>query len=63
DFEYVIRKPKQQRICFGSGCPRDTSKKGMNSFMRYHTAEDYPDIGPNSYNILESFNAIKTRVY
>ncbi|XP_014475771.1 PREDICTED: uncharacterized protein LOC106745042 [Dinoponera quadriceps] len=61
DFDYVIRKPEQQKICFGSGCPRDTSKKGMSSFMRYYISENFPDVGPSSYNILESFNAIKTK--
>ncbi|XP_032682958.1 uncharacterized protein LOC116849682 isoform X2 [Odontomachus brunneus] len=61
DFEYVIRKPEQQKICFGSGCPRDTSKKGMSSFMRYYASEDYPGIGPATYNVLESFNAIKIK--
>lgn len=30
--------------------------------MRYHTLEDYPNIAPNSYNVLESFKAIKTKV-
>ncbi|XP_071573378.1 uncharacterized protein [Temnothorax nylanderi] len=61
DFEYVIRKPKRQRICFGSGQPRDTSRSGMSPFMRYYTVEDYPNIGPGSYDILKSFNAIKTK--
>lgn len=62
DFEYVLRKPKQQRLCFGSGQSRDTSRKGMNSFMRYYTSDDYPNIGPSFYNILELFNALKTKV-
>lgn len=62
DFEYVIRKPEQQRICFGSGQSRDTSKKGASPFMRYYTLEDNPNIGPGSYNVSESFSAIKTRV-
>lgn len=62
EFEYVIRKPEQQRICFGSGQSRDTSKKGASPFMRYYILEDNPNIGPGSYNVLESFNAMKTRV-
>lgn len=62
DFEYVIKKPEQQRICFGSGQSRDTSKKGASPFMRYYIFEDNPDIGPGSYNVLKSFNAIKTKV-
>lgn len=60
DFEYVLQKSKQQRICFGSGQSRDTSRK--NSFMRYYTLDNYPNVGPSSYNILESFDAIKTKV-
>lgn len=62
DFEYIIRKPKQQRICFGSGQSRDISRSGASPFMRYYTAEDYRNVGPGSYNTLKSFNAIKTRV-
>ncbi|XP_029177093.1 uncharacterized protein LOC114945172 isoform X1 [Nylanderia fulva] len=61
DFEYVVRKPKQQKICFGSGQSRDTSKKGASPFMKYYILEDDPNIGPGCYNILESFNAIKTK--
>lgn len=60
-FKYIIQKQEQQKICFGSGCPRDISKKYMNPFMRYYTLEDYPNIAPNSYNVLESFKAIKTK--
>ncbi|EZA51785.1 hypothetical protein X777_09542 [Ooceraea biroi] len=33
----------------------------MSPFMRCCTLEDYPNIGPGSYNILESFNTIKTK--
>lgn len=62
NFEYIIRKPKRQRICFGSGQSRDTSRSGMSPFMRYYTAEDYPKVGPGSYDTLKSFNAIKTKV-
>lgn len=58
DFEYIIRKPKQRRICFGSGQSRDTSRSGA----RYYTAEDYPNVGPGSYDVSDSFNAVKTRV-
>lgn len=62
DFEYVIQKAEQQRICFGSGQSRDTSRTGMSPFMRYYTTEEYSNIGPASYNVLESFNAIKIKV-
>lgn len=34
----------------------------MSSFMRYYASEDYPNVGPGSYNVLESFNAIKIKV-
>ncbi|CAK9804980.1 hypothetical protein ANTQUA_LOCUS4317 [Anthophora quadrimaculata] len=60
-FKYVIQKQEQQKICFGSGCPRDTSKKSMSPFMRYYTLEDHPNVAPNSYNALKSFKAIKTK--
>ncbi|CAK9819777.1 hypothetical protein ANTPLA_LOCUS10375 [Anthophora plagiata] len=60
-FKYVIKKQEQQKICFGSGCPRDTSKKSMSPFMRYYTLEDHPNVAPNSYNVLKSFKAIKTK--
>ncbi|CAL7937127.1 unnamed protein product [Xylocopa violacea] len=33
----------------------------MSPFMRYFILEDYPNIAPNSYNVLESFKAIKTK--
>ncbi|XP_072754801.1 uncharacterized protein [Anoplolepis gracilipes] len=61
DFEYVIRKPEKQRICFGSGQSRDTSNKGASPFMKYYILEDNPNVGPGSYNVLESFNSIKTK--
>ncbi|XP_054000913.1 uncharacterized protein LOC128888237 [Hylaeus anthracinus] len=57
-FKYIIQKQEQHKICFGSGCPRDTSKKGMSPFMRYYTLEDYPNVAPNLYNALQSFKAI-----
>ncbi|CAL7937125.1 unnamed protein product [Xylocopa violacea] len=60
-FKYVVQKQERHIICFGSGCPRDTSRKGMSPFMRYFILEDYPNIAPNSYNVLESFKAIKTK--
>ncbi|XP_031839880.1 uncharacterized protein LOC116430213 [Nomia melanderi] len=61
EFKYIIQKQEQQQICFGSRCPRDTSKKGMSSFMRHYTLEDYPNVSPNSYNALASYKAIKTK--
>ncbi|KAK2587233.1 hypothetical protein KPH14_002972 [Odynerus spinipes] len=61
DFEYVIKKQEQQKICFGSGLPRDTSKKGMSPFMRYYTKEDYENISPTTYNVMKSFLAIKNK--
>ncbi|OAD57641.1 hypothetical protein WN48_01616 [Eufriesea mexicana] len=33
----------------------------MSPFMRYYTLENYPTIAPNSYNVLKSFKAIKTK--
>ncbi|XP_076620376.1 uncharacterized protein LOC143341374 [Colletes latitarsis] len=57
-FKYVIQKQEQQKICFGSGCSRDTSRKGMSPFMKYYTLEDHPNVSPNSYNTLQSFKAI-----
>lgn len=58
----MLRKPEQPKICFGSGCPRDTSRKGMNAFMRAYTLDDYPNIGPAYYNNLESFKTVNTKV-
>ncbi|KYM98584.1 PREDICTED: uncharacterized protein LOC108777415 [Cyphomyrmex costatus] len=61
NFEYIIRKSEPQKICFGSGQSRDTSRNNLNFFMRYYTAENYSNVGPGSYNVLKSFNAIKTK--
>nr|XP_012136640.1 PREDICTED: uncharacterized protein LOC105661993 isoform X2 [Megachile rotundata] len=60
-FQYVLQKQEQQKVCFGSGCPRDTSKAGMSPFMKHYTLEDYENVAPNSYNVLQSFQAIKTK--
>ncbi|XP_076375586.1 uncharacterized protein LOC117229627 [Megalopta genalis] len=59
EFTYIIKKKEQQQICFGSGCLRDTS---LNSpFMKYYILENQPRISPNSYNVLESYKAIKNK--
>ncbi|XP_050582354.1 uncharacterized protein LOC126918476 [Bombus affinis] len=60
-FKYVIQKQERQKICFGSGRPRDTSKKNMTPFMRYYTLEDHPSVTPNSYDVLKSFKTIITK--
>ncbi|XP_008559927.1 uncharacterized protein LOC103580077 isoform X1 [Microplitis demolitor] len=55
-FNYVVRRQEKQKICFGSGKSRDLSlKSGISSFMRNHTLENFENIGPGSYNVLESF--------
>ncbi|XP_034189333.1 uncharacterized protein LOC117608392 [Osmia lignaria lignaria] len=61
EFQYVLQKQEKHKICFGSGCPRDTSKKGMNAFMKCYTLEDHPNVAPNLYNVLHSFKAVKTK--
>ncbi|KAF3419952.1 hypothetical protein E2986_02913 [Frieseomelitta varia] len=61
EFKYVIQKQEKQKICFGSGCARDTSKKNMSPFMRYYTLEDHPNVAPNSYDVLKSFKSIITK--
>lgn len=62
-FDYIVKKEEKQKLCFGSGKQRDTSsKKGMSSFMRYYTPEDFPNIAPGKYNVLESFKAISAKV-
>ncbi|XP_076235890.1 uncharacterized protein LOC143180211 [Calliopsis andreniformis] len=61
EFKYVIQKQEQQKVCFGSGRFRDTSRKGMSPFMKYHTLEDHPNVAPNSYDTLRSFKAVKTK--
>ncbi|XP_076640662.1 uncharacterized protein LOC143352219 [Halictus rubicundus] len=59
EFTYIIKKQKRQRICFGSGCLRDTSEKSP--FMKYYALEDNPSVSPNSYSVLESYKAIKNK--
>ncbi|XP_015184264.1 PREDICTED: uncharacterized protein LOC107070510 [Polistes dominula] len=61
DFQYVVKKQERTKICFGSGCPRDMSKKGMTSFMRYYTKDNYENIAPGTYNVMNSFLAIKNK--
>ncbi|KAG7198213.1 hypothetical protein KM043_005621 [Ampulex compressa] len=61
DFQYVVQMQKPQKICFGSGCLRDTSRQGMSPFMKYYTLEDHPGIAANSYNVLESFKTFNTK--
>ncbi|XP_034935002.1 uncharacterized protein [Chelonus insularis] len=61
-FNYVLKKQEKNKICFGSGKSRDLGlKSGMNTFMRYHISENYPNIGPQKYNVLESFKAITSK--
>ncbi|KAI4495996.1 hypothetical protein M0802_008211 [Mischocyttarus mexicanus] len=57
DFQYVVKKQERKKICFGSGFPRDMSKKGMTSFMSYHMKDNYENIGPCTYNAMNSFLA------
>ncbi|XP_044017492.1 uncharacterized protein LOC122858585 isoform X2 [Aphidius gifuensis] len=58
DFNYIVKKQDKQKICFGSGRPRDLdSRNGMTSFMRYYTPENYTNISPGKYNVIESFKA------
>ncbi|XP_023288478.1 uncharacterized protein LOC105700861 [Orussus abietinus] len=62
DFEYVVKKQEQQRICFGCTLPRDTStRKGMSPFMRQHVLEEYPDISPCKYEAAKSFKAVTSK--
>ncbi|XP_015593193.1 uncharacterized protein LOC107266821 isoform X2 [Cephus cinctus] len=61
-FEYVVRKQDQQKICFGSGCPRDTSsRRGMTPFMRHYAKDEYENIAANKYNVSESYKTINTK--
>ncbi|XP_033210898.1 uncharacterized protein LOC117168985 isoform X2 [Belonocnema kinseyi] len=58
----MSRRQGQEKICFGSGCSRDTSsKKGMSSFMRHYSLEEYPNVSPCTYNVLDSYNSIHYR--
>lgn len=61
DFQYVVKKQERKNVCFGSGCPRDMSKKGMTSFMRYYVKDNYENIAPGTYNAMNSFLAIKNK--
>ncbi|XP_044579002.1 uncharacterized protein LOC123261473, partial [Cotesia glomerata] len=57
-FNYVVKKQEKQKLCFGSAKSRDlSSKSGFNSFMRYYTPENFDNIAPGSYNVLESFKS------
>ncbi|XP_047365422.1 uncharacterized protein LOC124955273 [Vespa velutina] len=61
DFQYVIKKQERQKICFGSGCPHDMSKRDTTSFMRYYIKDNYENIAPNTYNVMDSFLATKNK--
>ncbi|XP_043482464.1 uncharacterized protein LOC122511354 isoform X2 [Leptopilina heterotoma] len=53
---------ENEAVCFGSKCPRDMfTRKGMNSFMKYYSKDEYPNISPCSYNVLESYKSIHTK--
>lgn len=59
----MVRRQEKQKICFGSGKSRDLSlKSGISSFMRNHTLENFENIGPGSYNVLESFKTTTNKV-
>lgn len=61
-FNYIVKKQKQEKICFGSGKPRNIgSKTGMNSFMRYYECEDFPNTGPGRYDVLGAFKSITSK--
>ncbi|XP_014613304.1 PREDICTED: uncharacterized protein LOC106791853 isoform X2 [Polistes canadensis] len=61
DFQYVVKKQERKKICFGSGCSRDMSKRGMTSFMRYYVKDNYENIAPGTYNAMNAFLAIKNK--
>lgn len=53
DFEYVVTKKAQPRICFGTGLEREvlpTEGKCMSPFMRRIAPEVKANLGPGSYD-------------
>lgn len=37
------------------------SKRDMTSFMRYYTKDNYENISPNTYNVMDSFLTNKNK--
>lgn len=53
DFEYVVNRPIQPKLCFGSHQARVTlpmDPKDMNSFMRRIAPTTYKNVGPGSHD-------------
>ncbi|XP_063829437.1 uncharacterized protein LOC135078806 isoform X1 [Ostrinia nubilalis] len=67
DFEYVVTKKAQPRICFGTGLSREvlpTKGPAMSPFMRRLAGETRPNLGPGSYDgDRDAFYDLTHRIY